>query len=100
VVHHLQQDVEDVVVRFFDFVEEYDAVRVGAHRVDKESALFEPDVPRWSSDQPGDRVLLHVLAHVEADELVAEQQRKLPRQLCLADTGRASEEEAAGWAFG
>ena len=73
VVHHLQQDVVDVRMRLFDFVEQHDAVGMRADGVDEQSALLEPDVPRRRADQPRHGVLLHVLAHVEADELVAEQ---------------------------
>jgi hypothetical protein len=37
------------------------------------------------------RCALHVLAHVEADELDAERPRELARHLRLADPGRAGE---------
>ena len=59
----------------------------------------KPTYPGRRADQPGDRVLLHVLAHVEADELVAEVQRELLGELGLADAGRTGEEEAAGRAI-
>ena len=72
VVHHLQQDVVDVGVRLLDLVEQHDAVRMRAHGVDEQAALLEADVAGRRADQPRHRVLLHVLAHVEADELVAE----------------------------
>jgi hypothetical protein len=100
VVHDLQQDVEDVGVRLFDFVQEHDRIRVLAHRVNEEAALFEPNVPRRRADEPRHRVLLHVLAHVEAQKLVAEVHRELLGELGLADAGRAREEEAPGRAIG
>jgi hypothetical protein len=40
-------------------------------------------------------VLLHVLRHVEADELDAENLRQLPRQLGLADTRGSGKQEVA-----
>jgi len=43
----------------------------------------------------GNRVRLHVLRHIEADELDAERDGQLARQLGLADAGRAGEEERA-----
>src|SRR3982751_3046892 len=61
--------------------------------VDDQPALLEADVSGRRADQPRDRVLLHVLAHVEADEFVAELQRELLRQLRFADAGRTGEEE-------
>src|SRR3954467_6070564 len=66
------------------------------HRVDEQPALLEADIARRRADQPGDGVLLHVLAHVVALELVAEVQRELLRQLRLADASRAGEEDRAG----
>ena len=94
-VHDLQQDVVDVGVRLLDLVEQHHAVGVGADRVDQLSALLESDVSGRRADQPGDGVLLHVLGHVEADELVAQLIRQLLGELGLADAGRAREQEAA-----
>ena len=99
VVHHLQQDVEDVGVRLLDLVEQQHRVGMLADRVDQQAALLEADVSRRRADQPRDGVLLHVLAHVEAHELVAEVQRELLGELGLADAGRAGEQEAAGRAI-
>ena len=96
VIHHLQQDVEDVGMRLLDLVEQQHRVGMLADRVDQQPALLEADVSGRRADQPRHRVLLHVLAHVEADELVAEVQRELLRQLGLADAGRTGEQEAAG----
>src|SRR5581483_7943726 len=67
--------------------------------VDELAALLESDVSGRRADQPCDGVLLHVLAHVEADELVAQLNRQLFRQLGLADAGRAGEQERAGGAI-
>ena len=87
-------------VRLLDLVEEHDGVRMLPHGVDEQPALLEPDVAGRRADQPCDGVLLHVLAHVEADELVAEVQRELLGELGLADAGRAGEEEAPGRTLG
>ena len=95
VIHHLQQDVVDVRMRLLEFVEQDDAVRVRADRVDEQATLLEADVSRRRADEPRDRMLLHVLAHVEADELVAELIRQLLGELRLADACRPREQEAA-----
>jgi hypothetical protein len=42
VVHHLQQDVEDVGVRLLDLVEQHHAVGVLAHRIDQEPPCSKP----------------------------------------------------------
>ena len=95
VVHHLEQDVEDVRVRLLDLVEQQHRVRRLADRVGEQAALVEADVAGRRADQPRDGVLLHVLAHVEAQELDAERRGELLGELGLADAGRAREEERA-----
>ena len=76
-------------MRLLDLVEQHDAVGMRADGVDEQAALLEADVSGRRADQPRHRVLLHVLAHVEADELVAELHRELLGELGLADAGRA-----------
>ena len=99
VVEHLQQDVEDLGVRLLDLVEQYDGVRPAPHRLGELAALVVADVAGRRADQPRHRVLLGVLAHVDADDrpLVVEQEvgQRLG-QLGLADAGRAEEQERAG----
>ena len=68
VIHHLQEDVEDVRVRLFDLVEQQDRVRLLADGVGQEPALVESDVAGRRADQARDGVLLHVLAHVQAHQ--------------------------------
>ena len=99
VVEHLQQDVEHLVVGLLDLVEQDHRVGPAAHRLGQLPALLVADVAGGSAHEPGDRMLLRVLAHVDAHHraLVVEQElRERLRQLGLADTGRAEEEEGAG----
>ena len=95
VVHHLQQDVEDVRVRLLDLVEQQHRVRLLGDRLGEQPALVEADVAGRRADQPRHRVALHVLRHVEADQLDAHAVGELARDLGLADAGRAAEQEAA-----
>ena len=88
-VHHLQQDVEDVLVRLLDLVEQHHGVLVLVHRVGELAALVVADVARGRADEPGDRVALHVLAHVEAQQLDAQGVGELAADLGLAHAGRA-----------
>ena len=97
-VEHLQQHVEHVGVGLFDLVEQDHRVRAPAHRFGQLTTLVVADVPRRGADQARHRVLLAVLAHVDAHHraLVIEQElRQRLRQLGLADTGRAQEHERA-----
>ena len=89
VVHHLQQDVEDVRVRLLDLVEQQHRVRVLGDRLGQQPALVEADVSGRRADQARHRVALHVLGHVEADQLDAHGVGELARDLGLADAGRA-----------
>ncbi len=99
VIHDLQQDTEQVRMGFFDFVEQQHGIGILDHGVGEQPALVEADVAGRRADQPGHRMLLHVLAHVEAEELDPELGRQLLGHLGFADPGRAGEEEGADRLF-
>ena len=69
VVHHLQQQVEDVGVGLLDLVEEEHGVGGLADRLGEEPTLVEAHIARGGADEPRDGVLLLVLRHVEAEEV-------------------------------
>ena len=69
VIHDLQQDVEQVRMRLLDLVEQQHAVRMLVDAVGQQAALVEADVARRRADQPRHGVPLHVLRHVEADQV-------------------------------
>ena len=58
-------------------------------------ALVEADVAGRRADQPRNRVALHVLGHVEAQQFDAHDAGKLAADLGLANAGWAGEQEAA-----
>ena len=98
VVHDLQEDVEDVGVGLLDLVEEHDGVRAPAHGLGQLAALVVADVAGGRADEARHGVLLHVLAHVDADHRVLRVEHELGQragQLGLADAGRAEEQERA-----
>ena len=98
VVEHLEEHVEDVGVRLLDLVEQHDLVGPPPHRLGQRPALLVADIARRRADEAGDRVLLHVLGHVDAHQrrLVVEQEGgERLGQLGLADAGRAEEHERA-----
>jgi len=68
VIHHLEQDVEEIAVGLLDLVEQQNGVGLLAHPFHQLAPLVVSDVSGRGADQPRDRVLLHVLAHVEAQE--------------------------------
>ncbi len=98
IVQHLQQDVEDIRMRLLDLVEEHHRVRPPANRLGQLPALVEADVAGRRADQPRHRMLLHVLAHVDAHHrllVVEEKLRQRPRRLRLAHARRPEKDEAA-----
>ncbi len=98
VFKHLQQDVEDIRMRLLDFVEQDDRVRRALHALGELAAFFVAHVSRRRADQLRDRVLLHELRHIEADQrlLAAEHElRQGARDFGLADAGRSEEQEAS-----
>ena len=98
VLEHLQQDVEQVRVRLLDLVEQHDRVRIPLHLLGELTALFVADVSGRRANQLADRVLLHVLGHVEADQRVVAAEQEIGQRagkLRLADAGRTEEHEAA-----
>ena len=75
-----------------DFVEEHYAVSC-AHRIDEQSALLEADVS-GSANGPGHRVF-SMLAHVETNEFVSQEDRELLGELGLADAGWTGKQKTA-----
>src|ERR1017187_780964 len=99
VFEHLQQDVVNVRVRLLDLIEQDDGVRIALHALGELAALFIADVSGGRPEEFRDRVLLHVLGHVEAYQglFAAEQEpRERARHFSLADAGGTEEQKRAG----
>ncbi len=67
IIEQLQQNVEDIVMGFFDFIEKDHAVRTAADRFRELSSFFEPDIAGRRAQEPGHGVLFLVFRHVDAD---------------------------------
>ncbi len=93
VIHNLQQHVINVRMSLLDFIEQQHRVGSLADRVGELGTLVKAHVSRRRPKQTRNRVLLLVLAHVEAVHGDSESGGELPRQLGLTDTGRPNEEE-------
>jgi hypothetical protein len=96
----LQQRVEHVGVGLLDLVEEHHRERLAPHGLGELAALLVADVAGGRAHQAADRVLLHVLGHVEADQRLLVAEEELGEglgQLGLADAGGAEEDERARW---
>ncbi|MOA00351.1 hypothetical protein D3C78_1197090 [compost metagenome] len=95
VVHDLQQQVEDFRVGLLDLVQQQHAVRLLGDGLGQQTTLVEADVAGRRPDQARDGMPLHVLGHVETNQLDTQGLRQLARHLCLADARGAGEKEGA-----
>ena len=98
IVENLQQHVEHIVVRFFDFVEQDHGIRPPPHGFGQLAAFFEADVPGRRANEPGHRVLLLILGHVDADHRVLVVKQELgesPGQFGFSDARGSEKDEAA-----
>src|ERR1019366_9106244 len=89
---------EDLRVRLLHLVKQHHAVRPAPYRLGELAAFLVAHVAWRGADEPGDRVLLAVLAHVDPDHrpLVVKQELcERLGQLRLADAGRPEEQERA-----
>ena len=102
VVEDLEEDVEDVAMRLFDFVEEDDGEGLATDRFRQHAPFFIADISWRGPDEARYGVFFHELAHVDAHDrafVVEERFRKRLAQLRLTDSGGAEEEEGADWAI-
>ena len=65
VIEELEHKVEDIGVGLLYLVKEHHTVGVSTRKVGKDPSLLIPFISRGRSDKLGDRVLLHVLRHIE-----------------------------------
>ena len=98
VVKDLKKDIEDVGMRFFHLIEQYDRVGLTADRLGQLAALIVADVSGRRPNQTGDGVFLHIFAHIDPHHAAFIIEKRLCQrlgQLGLADAGRAEKEEGA-----
>src|SRR3981081_3971567 len=87
-------------MRLLDFVKQHDTVWFPAHRLAELATLFVPDVAGRCANQPGDGVLLHVLAHVESNHRVFVIEQELGQcttQFGLPHSSRTEDDEGTYW---
>ena len=97
VIHDLQQNVENVGVRLFNFVEKEYRVGLFGDRFGQQAALLKSHITRRRTNQAGNGVPFHVFGHVEADQFNAQKISQLFGNFGFSDPGRAGEQEGTGW---
>ncbi len=98
-IHDLQQDVEQIGMGLFDFIEKQHCIRVLDDAVRKQPPLLKTDIPRRRTDQAGHRMLLHVLTHVKAQELNPHLLSQLLGHFGLTNPRRPGKQEGASGLF-
>src|SRR3954465_11584636 len=86
-------------MRLFDFIQQDDRIRSSLDTLRELTALFVAHISRRRSNQLRDRMLLHELRHIEADERLLTAEEELgqsSRHLGLSNTRWAKEQERAG----
>ncbi|MPN53058.1 hypothetical protein SDC9_200721 [bioreactor metagenome] len=99
----MEQHIEDVVVRFLNLIKKHHTVRTPPDGFTELSAFFVANVTGRCSDQPGNGVLFHVLAHVDSNHGVLVIEQKLCQRPCclgLANTRWAEKDERSDRAVG
>ena len=103
VIKQLQENVEDVSMSFFDFVQQNHAVRIAAHGFRQSAAFFVSHITRRRADQASHAVSFHEFAHIDANHVALIIEHEMSQRLaefCLADASRAEKHERSDWTIG
>ena len=98
ILHNLQQQIENIGMRLFDFVQQHHAVGLATNGVRQLSALIVAHITRRRADEAGRGVLFHILTHIKAQHrsfVTEELLRQRFRQLGFTHTSGSKEEEGA-----
>ena len=82
-------------MRFFDLVEQDDAMRMLHDGIRQQAAFIITDIAWRRTDQARHRMPFHVFRHIKPVQLDAENRGQLARHFGFADAGRASEQVGA-----
>ena len=96
VIQHLQQNIEDIRMCFFDFIEQNHRVGISSHLLRELAAFLIADVAGRRTDNLRDGVFFHVFTHVNPNESLFRAEhsfRQCLGEFGLTDTGRAEEKE-------
>ncbi len=102
VIHNLKQGIEDLRMRFFNLIQQDNAIGSASDCLSELPTFLKTDVSRRCADEPGDGVLLLVLGHVQTHHsvlIVKEEPGKSARQFGLSHAGRTEEHKATDGSF-
>ena len=96
VIQDLKEDIEHVMVRFFDFVKQNNGIRTASDGFRQLSAFVKSDVSWRRADQTRHAVFFHIFGHIDPDDgvfIVKEFIRKGFCQFGLTDASGSEENE-------
>ncbi len=94
-IHHLQQNIENVRMGFFNFIKQQHRMGVLINRISKQSALVKTHISGRRTNKPRNRVAFHIFRHVKADEFNAQMTCQLAGYFCFAHAGRTRKQVIA-----
>ena len=92
----LQEQMHDIRVGFFHFIEKDHRIRAAAHGLAELTAFLVPDIAGRRADEAGGGELFHVFRHVDLDERVGIAEHEFGEgagEEGLTNTGRAEKNE-------
>src|ERR1041384_726424 len=98
VIEYLKQDIENVVMSLFDFIQQHYRVRPAPHGFGQLAAFLVTNVTRRRADQSRNRMLLLIFGHIDADHrvlIVEQKHRRRARYFVFSYAGRSQEYERA-----
>ena len=98
ILHNLQQQIKDIGMGLFDFVQQYHAIGLATDGVRQLPALIVAHIARRGADEAGRGVLFHILAHIKAQHGSFVTKKLLSQglgKLGLAHAGGTQEKEGA-----
>ena len=79
VIHDLQQNIEEIRMGFFNFIQEQDTVAMLIDTIGEKPALIKTHIAGRCAQQARDRMPFHIFRHVKAKQFNAEAFGQLPR---------------------
>ena len=92
IIHHLQQQIENIRMGFFNFIQQQNCVRRLIHRICQKTALVKANIARRRTDQARNRMAFHIFRHIKPNKFNAQTIGQLPCHFCFANTRRAAKQ--------
>ena len=100
IIQNLQQHVEHIWMRLFDFVKQHHLIGAAAHGLGQDPAFVIADIAGGCTDQTRDRMFFHEFGHINAHHgAVIVKQKRCHRfgQFGFANTRWTKEQERPQW---